>query len=56
MDNDTVDCLLKYEPPWREELCKWKQLKYKDSNSACVKYVPLYPGTLNAQYCSCIAL
>lgn len=25
MDNDSIDDLLKFEPPWREELVRWKR-------------------------------
>ena len=27
MDNDSIDGLLKFEPPWREELARWRRQK-----------------------------
>ena len=34
MDNDSIDGLLKFEPPWREELARWRRQKTEGSTSA----------------------
>ena len=34
MDNDTIDGLLKFEPPWREELTRWRRQKTAGSATA----------------------
>ena len=34
MDNDIIDGLLKFEPPWREELARWRRQKAEGSATA----------------------
>ena len=40
MDNDAIDGLLKYEPPWRVELVKWREKQSSLLSSTASAAVP----------------
>ena len=41
MDNDTIETLLKYEPPWSSELVKWREKRKALLSSVASVAVPL---------------
>ena len=41
MDNDTIETLLKYEPPWSNELVKWREKRKALLSSVTSAAVPL---------------
>ena len=41
MDNDTIETLLKYEPPWNKELVKWREKRKALLSSVASAAVPL---------------
>ena len=38
MDNDSIDGLLRFEPPWREELMSWRRQKAASATAMPSKY------------------
>ena len=40
MDNDAIEALLKYEPPWRSELVKWREKQKALLSSAASAAAP----------------
>ena len=47
MDNDSIDGLLKFEPPWREELARWRRQKAEGSATA----TPSKYALVHAPFC-----
>ena len=49
MDNNSIDDLLKFEPPWREELARWRRQKAEGSATATPsKYALVHAPFLHA--------
>ncbi len=49
MDNDVMDSLLKFEPAWKNELTRWKEMKdqVSQNTSASVKWVACCNDEIN---------
>lgn len=52
MDNDSIDGLLKFEPPWRKELARWRRQKTAGSAMATPSkyasiHAPFFVNTRN---------